>query len=63
MAEETAREEIPVSHYSTHRATPEVPARSKMQLTLAQTESKWIYVIRLAAVRLNKIFRIDATIL
>ncbi|XP_073969829.1 liprin protein kazrin isoform X9 [Rhodnius prolixus] len=38
MAEETAREEIPVSHYSTHRATPEVPARSKMQLTLAQTE-------------------------
>ncbi|KAK9502113.1 hypothetical protein O3M35_012704 [Rhynocoris fuscipes] len=37
MAEDTAREEISVTHYNTHR-TPEVPARNKMQLTIAQTD-------------------------
>uniref|UniRef100_A0A0A9YN59 Kazrin-A n=2 Tax=Lygus hesperus TaxID=30085 RepID=A0A0A9YN59_LYGHE len=39
MAEDTARtEEVTVSHFASQRPLPEVPARNKMQLTVAQTD-------------------------
>lgn len=42
MAEDTARtEEVTVTHYASQRPLPEVPARNKMQLTVAQNDSKY----------------------